>query len=111
MTGNRAVTFVGPHRMEVQDKSYPKLEDPKGRKIEHAVILKLVTTNICGSDLHIYNGRFAAPAGMVVAHEKSGGVGEGGPPIRLPKRGNICASPFIVPGGSCRNCKERHTDV
>jgi threonine dehydrogenase-like Zn-dependent dehydrogenase len=50
--------------MEVQDKEYPKLEDPQGRKVEHAAILKLVTTNICGSDLHIYNGRFAAPPGM-----------------------------------------------
>jgi glutathione-independent formaldehyde dehydrogenase len=38
--------------MELQDKGYPKIQDPKGRKIEHAVILKLITTNICGSDLH-----------------------------------------------------------
>jgi glutathione-independent formaldehyde dehydrogenase len=39
--------------MECHDKGYPKLVDPKGRKIEHVVILKLVTTNICGSDLQI----------------------------------------------------------
>jgi hypothetical protein len=49
MAGNRAVTFMGPHRMEIQDKGDPELVDPQGRKIEHAVILKLVvTTNICG---------------------------------------------------------------
>jgi glutathione-independent formaldehyde dehydrogenase len=36
MASNRAVTFMGPHRMEVQDKEYPKLEDPQGRKVEHA---------------------------------------------------------------------------
>ena len=53
---NRAVTFVSPYKLEVQDRGYPKLQDPKGRKIEHAVILKLITTNICGSDLHIYPG-------------------------------------------------------
>jgi glutathione-independent formaldehyde dehydrogenase len=52
VAGNRAVTFMGPHKMEVHDKGYPKLVDPRGRKIE-LVILKLVTTNICGSDLHI----------------------------------------------------------
>ena len=46
MTGNRAVTFMGPHRMEIQDRGYPKLADPKGKKIDHAVIVKLVTTNI-----------------------------------------------------------------
>jgi glutathione-independent formaldehyde dehydrogenase len=111
MTGNRAVTFVGPHRMEVQDKSYPKLEDPKGRKIEHAVILKLVTTNICGSDLHIYNGRFAAPAGMVMGHENTGEVVEVGSHIQYLKKGDICSVPFNVACGTCRNCKERHTDV
>ena len=75
---NRAVTFLGPHKMEVQDKGYPKLQDPKGRKIEHAVILKIITTNICGSDLHIYNGRFAAPKGMQMGHENTGEVVEVG---------------------------------
>ena len=58
--------------MEVQDKGYPKLQDPKGRKVEHAVILKLITTNIYGSDLHIYNGRFEAPKGMQMGHENTG---------------------------------------
>ena len=53
MTSNRAVMFMGPNKMEVRDAGYPKLADPKGRTIDHAVILKLVTTNICGSDLHI----------------------------------------------------------
>jgi len=48
---------------EIQDKRYPQLAEPKGRTIEHSIILKIVTTNICGSDLHIYHGRFAAPAG------------------------------------------------
>ena len=78
MASNRSVTFMGPQKMEIQDNGYPKLADPKGRKIEHAVILKLVTTNICGSDLHIYNGRFAAPAGMVMGHENTGEVVEVG---------------------------------
>ncbi len=47
---NRAVTFLGPYKLEVQDRGYPKLQDPKGRKIEHAVILKLITTNLCGRE-------------------------------------------------------------
>jgi hypothetical protein len=58
MASNRAVTFMGRSKMAVRDAGYPKLADPHGRRIEHAVILKLVTTDICGSDLHIYNGRF-----------------------------------------------------
>lgn len=111
MAGNRAITFMGPHKMEVQDKGYPKLADPKGRKIDHAVILKLVTTNICGSDLHIYNGRFAAPPGMQMGHENTGEVVEVGPAVQYIQKGDICSVPFNVACGTCRNCKEGHTDV
>jgi glutathione-independent formaldehyde dehydrogenase len=111
MAGNRAVTFMGPHKMEVQDKGYPKLADPKGRKIEHAAILKLVTTNICGSDLHIYDGRFAAPTGMQMGHENTGEVVEVGSHVEHIKVGDVCSVPFNVACGTCRNCKERHTDV
>jgi glutathione-independent formaldehyde dehydrogenase len=108
---NHAVTFMGPNKVEVQEHDYPKMEDPKGRKIEHAAILKLVTTNICGSDLHIYNGRFAAPAGMQLGHENTGEVVEVGAAVQYIKKGDICSVPFNVACGTCRNCKERHTDV
>jgi len=111
MPGNRAVTFLGAEKMEVQDKGYPKLEDPKGRKIEHAVILKLIATNICGSDLHIYNGRFAAPSGMQMGHENTGEVVEVGSHVQHIKKGDICSVPFNVACGTCRNCRERRTDV
>ena len=60
MASNRVVTFQGPMKLKVESIDYPKLQDPKGRKIEHGVIVKLVTTNICGSDQHIYQGRFEA---------------------------------------------------
>jgi threonine dehydrogenase-like Zn-dependent dehydrogenase len=111
MASNRAVIFMGPMKMEIQDKGYPKLEDPKGRKIEHAVILKLVTTNICGSDLHIYHGRFAAPSGMVMGHENTGEVVEIGSHVESIKKGDLCSVPFNVACGTCRSCRERHTDV
>jgi glutathione-independent formaldehyde dehydrogenase len=111
MAGNRAVTFMGPYKMEVQDKGYPKLADPKGRKIEHAAILKLITTNICGSDLHIYRGRFAAPSGMQMGHENTGEVVEVGSHVEHIKKGDWVSVPFNVACGTCRNCKERHTDV
>src|SRR6201996_9260705 len=109
--GNRAITFMGPNKMELQDKRYPELQDPKGRKIEHAVILKIITTNICGSDLHIYNGRFAAPKGMQIGHENTGeGVEVGSHSYRI-KVGDVCSAPSNVAWGRCRNCKERPTDV
>ena len=111
MASNRAVTFMGPMKMEIQDKGYPKLEDPKGRKIEHAVILKIVTTNICGSDLHIYHGRFTAPSGMVMGHENTGEVVDVGSHVENIKKNDLCSVPFNVACGTCRNCRERHTDV
>jgi glutathione-independent formaldehyde dehydrogenase len=111
MAINRAVTFIEPGKMEIQEREFPKLQDPKGRKIEHAAILKLVTTNICGSDLHIYHGRFAAPKGMQMGHENTGEVIEVGSHVERIRKGDICSVPFNVACGTCRNCRERHTDV
>lgn len=64
MASNRGVVYMGPWKLEVQNLDFPKLVDPRGNKCDHGLILKIVTTNICGSDQHIYHGRFAAPQGM-----------------------------------------------
>ena len=62
MAGNRAVVYLGPKKLEVQDVEYPKFVDASnGRSINHGVILKVIATNICGSDQHIYRGRFPMP--------------------------------------------------
>jgi threonine dehydrogenase-like Zn-dependent dehydrogenase len=97
--------------MQLQDKEFPKLVDPKGRTIEHGVILKLVASDICASDLHIYNGRFQASAGMQMGHENTGEVVEVGSHVQHLKEGDLCSVPFNVACGTCRNCKEGHTDV
>lgn len=69
----------------------------------------LVTTNICGSDLHIYNSRFAARSGMLMGHEDAGEVVEVGSHVEYIKKGDICSVPFNVACGTCTNCKQRHT--
>ena len=111
MTQNRVVTFQGPMKLKVESIGYPKMADPHGRKLEHGAILKIITTNICGSDQHIYHGRFAAPKGMVMGHEMTGEVIELGSDVELIKKGDIVSVPFNVSCGRCRNCKERHTDT
>jgi len=111
MAGNRAVTYVGPRKVEVQNYDFPKLVGPDGRKCEHGVILKLVVTNICGSDQHIYRGRFPAPAGMILGHENTGEVVEVGRDVEFIKEGDLCSVPFNVSCGRCRNCRERHTEI
>ena len=72
MANNRGVVYLGPGKVEVQSIDFPKLQNPKGKKIDHGVILKIVSTNICGSDQHMVRGRTTAPAGLVLGHEITG---------------------------------------
>ncbi|MBY0414401.1 MAG: alcohol dehydrogenase catalytic domain-containing protein [Bdellovibrionales bacterium] len=109
--GNRVITFQGTRKMELKTFDYPKLITPTGKKANHGVIMKIITTNICGSDQHIYHGRFAAPKGMVMGHEMTGEVIEVGSDVEFIKKGDICSVPFNVACGRCRNCKERHTEI
>src|ERR1700749_4030863 len=83
MSKNRGVVYTQPGKVEVQDIADPKFEDPRGRKIEHGVILKVVSTNICGSDQHMVRGRTSAPAGMVLGHEITGEVIEKGSDVEM----------------------------
>ena len=67
MTGNRCVVYMGPGQVAVEDIGYPGLALPEqNRKCDHGVILKIVATNICGSDQHMVRGRTTAPAGQAV---------------------------------------------
>jgi glutathione-independent formaldehyde dehydrogenase len=74
MASNRGVVYVGPGKVEVQNIEFPKLVGPGGRQCDHGVILKIVTTNICGSDQHMVRGRTTAPKGLILGHEITGEV-------------------------------------
>ncbi len=110
-SGNRVITYVGPKNLKIETFDYPKLIDPQGKKAPHGAILKLVTTNICGSDQHIYRGRFPVPKGTVLGHEMTGEVVELGADVHFIKMGDLCSVPFNVSCGRCRNCKSQHTDT
>jgi glutathione-independent formaldehyde dehydrogenase len=111
MASNHGVVYVGPGRVEVQSIAAPELSDPRGRKAEHGVILKVVSTNICGSDQHMVRGRTTAPAGLVLGHEITGEVIEVGRDVETMQRGDWVSVPFNVACGRCRTCKEQHTGV
>jgi glutathione-independent formaldehyde dehydrogenase len=120
MADNRGVAYMGPGTVEVQDIDFPTFElkdgpgvNPAnvGRELPHAAILKVVSTNICGSDQHMVRGRTTAPEGLILGHEITGEVIEVGPGVEFIKKGDLCSVPFNIACGRCRNCKEGHTGV
>jgi glutathione-independent formaldehyde dehydrogenase len=120
MPGNKAVAYMGPGKVEVQTIDYPELElkdgpgvDPRnvGRKAEHGVILRVVSTNICGSDQHMVRGRTTAPEGLILGHEITGEVVEAGRDVEFIHEGDLVSVPFNIACGRCWNCKERKTGV
>ena len=119
MADNRVVVYKGPGEVAVEDIEYPKLEVPEEvasaigmtQEAPHAVILKIVSTNICGSDQHMVRGRTTAPVGQTLGHEITGEVIEKGNDVQFIDVGDICSVPFNIACGRCRNCKERKTGV
>lgn len=120
MAGNRAVVYRGAGNVAVEDIRYPELiirDGPGvnplnvGRKCEHGVIVKIVTTNICGSDQHMVRGRTTAPEGLVLGHEITGEVIEVGRDVEFIKKGDLVSVPFNIACGRCRSCKEQDTHI
>ncbi len=110
MASNRGVAYMGPGKVEVQSIDFPKLV-LGNRKCEHGVILKIVATNICGSDQHMVRGRTTAPKGLILGHEITGEVIEAGRDVEFIKVGDIVSVPFNIACGRCRNCKEGKTGI
>src|ERR1700692_4108328 len=108
---NRGVVYLKPGSVEVQKIDFPSFHNPAGRRIQHGVILKVVTTNICGSDQHMVRGRTTAPAGMVLGHEITGEVIEKGRDVEYLEIGDLVSVPFNVACGRCRTCRETDTGV
>src|SRR5579871_1225316 len=110
MASNRGVVYAGPGKVEVQSIDFPKLA-LGSRKCEHGVILKLVATNICGSDQHMVRGRTTAPSGMILGHEITGEIIEKGDDVEFLEVGDLVSAPFNIACGRCRNCKEGKTGI
>ena len=120
MADNRGVAYIEPGKVEVQDIDFPGFElkdgpgvNPAnvGRKTPHGAILRIVSTNICGSDQHMVRGRTTAPPGLILGHEITGEVIETGPGVEYIKKGDLCSVPFNIACGRCRMCKTGNTGV
>src|ERR687887_1714204 len=117
---NRGVVYEGPRKVDVKNIDYPSFtlrEGPGvppqsvGRECRHGVILRIVSTNICGSDQHMVRGRTTAPAGLVLGHEITGEIIEKGPDVEFLNEGDLVSVPFNIACGRCRNCKEGLTGI
>jgi glutathione-independent formaldehyde dehydrogenase len=120
MADNRGVAYIEPGKVELQDIDFPGFElkdgpgvNPAnvGRKTPHGAILRIVSTNICGSDQHMVRGRTTAPPGLILGHEITGEVIETGPDVEFIEVGDLCSVPFNIACGRCRSCKEGNTGV
>jgi threonine dehydrogenase-like Zn-dependent dehydrogenase len=85
----KAVYYEGPFKVSVKDVELPKIQHPDD------VIVKVTTAAICGSDLHMYQGRTAAEAGLVFGHENMGIVVETGSGVTLLEKGDRIVLPFV----------------
>src|SRR3954464_2657334 len=120
MADNRGVAYIEPGKVEVHDIDFPTFElkdgpgvNPAnvGRKLPHAAILKVVSTNICGSDQHMVRGRTTAPPNLILGHEITGEVIEVGSDVLFLKKGDVVSVPFNIACGRCRNCNEGKTGI
>jgi glutathione-independent formaldehyde dehydrogenase len=119
MGGNKIVVYKEPGVVAVEDHDPPKLEVPvdvakamgMSLKAPHAVILRCVATNICGSDQHMVRGRTTAPPGQTLGHEITGEVIEKGDDVQFLDVGDIVSVPFNIACGRCRNCREGQSGV
>jgi glutathione-independent formaldehyde dehydrogenase len=107
MAQNSGVVYLGHNKVEVQSIDFPTMKNPAGKDIKHGVILKVVSTNICGSDQHMVRGRTTAPTGMVLGHEITGEIIEAGEDVEYLKVGDL----VNVACGRCRTCREQQTGV
>ncbi len=118
MATNRGVAYIEPGKVEIRSIEYPKLRMPKsetdpygGKDAPHGVILRVVTTNICGSDQHMVRGRTTAPPGLILGHEITGEVIEKGSDVEMLEVGDLVTVPFNIACGRCRNCREGKTGI
>ncbi|SCG53208.1 Threonine dehydrogenase [Micromonospora echinaurantiaca] len=96
----KAVVYDGPRTVSVKEVPDARIERPTD------ALVRITTTNICGSDLHMYDGRTDLQPGTVLGHENMGEVVEVGEGVDVVKVGDMVCLPFNVSCGVCANCNQ-----
>lgn len=100
----KALVYNGPRDVSVADVPDARIERPTD------VLVKITSTNICGSDLHMYEGRTDFEQGRIFGHENLGEVIEVGGGVDKIRVGDMVSVPFNVSCGHCRNCEHGLTN-
>ncbi len=100
----KALVYNGPRDVSVTDVEDARIERPTD------VLVRITRTNICGSDLHMYEGRTDMEAGRVLGHENLGEAVEIGSGVDRIKVGDMVSVPFNVACGHCKNCERGLTN-
>jgi glutathione-independent formaldehyde dehydrogenase len=101
----KALVFNNPFDVAVKDIEDPKIQEPTD------VVVKVTSSGICGSDLHMYDGHTSAKPGLVFGHEPMGIVDKVGEDVKLVKKGDRVVLPFNVACGACYNCIRGFTNA
>ena len=96
----KALVYNGPRDVSVNEVPDAKIERATD------VLVKITSTNICGSDLHMYEGRTGMESGRILGHENLGVVIEVGPAVDRVKVGDRVCLPFNIGCGFCANCEK-----
>src|SRR3989442_12787744 len=94
----QAVVWRGDRTLDIERVEDARLEAPTD------VLLRLTSTAICGTDLHIYEGRMGEVNGMVIGHEPLGVVEEVGSAVVSIRKGDRVVVPTHICCGFCYNC-------
>ena len=100
----KAVVYHGPRNVSVDEVPDARIEKPTD------ALVRITSTNICGSDLHMYEGRTDFEEGRIFGHENVGEVIEVGEAVEKVRVGDMISAPFNVSCGHCENCEHGLTN-
>jgi glutathione-independent formaldehyde dehydrogenase len=101
----RAVVYKGPGKVAVEEVDDPKISSPTD------AIVRMTSSAICGSDLHMYDGHTDSDAGVILGHEPMGVVEKVGDAVDTIKVGDRVVMPFNIACGTCYNCTRGYTNA
>jgi threonine dehydrogenase-like Zn-dependent dehydrogenase len=98
----KAVVFAGDGRVEIDDVVEPRVQEPADATV------RVTRTSICGSDLHVLDGKTPGMRiGGVIGHEFVGVVSDAGPDVRTHREGGRVLGSFLIACGRCGSCRAR----